>query len=294
MSTESKNSIENQVKSARQEQQQKIDEVRLMVGPIPENLCRYCSDAAIARYLEVQNWNVQKATKMLRESLKWRSEYKPEDIRWEDVADEAETGKIYRSTSVDKKGRPVLVMRPCRQNSSNVAAQMKYLVYCIENAMLNLPQDEEQMIWLVDFWNFKISNISMKVTKELAHLLQNYYPQRLGVALLYNPPWIFEQFYKMVKPFLEPRTRDKVKFVYSDDSSTMKIMEDLFDMEQFESVLGEKAADSFDINTYAQRMKEDDEKRLSLIIKGKDVSILSDNGDSSEATMANNSEPSGS
>ncbi|KAK9742574.1 hypothetical protein RND81_03G183200 [Saponaria officinalis] len=267
--------MESHEKSVTQEQQQKIDEVRSTVGPIPETLRRYCSDASIARYLQNQNWNVQKATKMLKESLKWRSEYKPDEIRWEDVAHEAETGKIYRSTSVDKKGRPVLVMRPCRQNSSNVAGQMKYLVYCIENAMLNLPAGEEEMIWVVDFWNFKISNISMKVTKELAHILQNYYPQRLGVALLYNPPWIFEQFYKMVKPFLETRTRDKVKFVYSNDSSTMKIMEDLFDMEQFESVLGEKAAESFDINVYAQRMKEDDEKRRSLNNKGNDVSTLS-------------------
>ncbi|KAK9742575.1 hypothetical protein RND81_03G183200 [Saponaria officinalis] len=275
MNTELKNTMESHEKSVTQEQQQKIDEVRSTVGPIPETLRRYCSDASIARYLQNQNWNVQKATKMLKESLKWRSEYKPDEIRWEDVAHEAETGKIYRSTSVDKKGRPVLVMRPCRQNSSNVAGQMKYLVYCIENAMLNLPAGEEEMIWVVDFWNFKISNISMKVTKELAHILQNYYPQRLGVALLYNPPWIFEQFYKMVKPFLETRTRDKVKFVYSNDSSTMKIMEDLFDMEQFESVLGEKAAESFDINVYAQRMKEDDEKRRSLNNKGNDVSTLS-------------------
>jgi len=36
----------------------------------------------------------------------------------EDVAEEAETGKIYRSNYTDKHGRTVLVMRPARQVNS--------------------------------------------------------------------------------------------------------------------------------------------------------------------------------
>ena len=34
------------------------------------------------RYLEARNWNVNKSKKMLEETLKWRSTYKPEEIRW--------------------------------------------------------------------------------------------------------------------------------------------------------------------------------------------------------------------
>ncbi|XP_074263003.1 uncharacterized protein LOC141585844 [Silene latifolia] len=282
MSTELKNTAANHEKTATKEQQQKIDEVRSGLGPLPENLSCYCSDAIIARFLQVNNWNVQKGTKMLRECLKWRSDYKPDEILWEDVAFEAETGKVYRTASVDKKGRPVIVMRPCRQNSSDIPGQMKYLVYCIENSMLNMPPDQEEMIWVVDFWNFKLSNISMGVSKELSHIMQYYYPDRLGVAILYNPPWIFEQFYKMVKPFLGARIRDRVKFVYSNDSTTMKIMEDIFETEQLESVLGSKAADSFDIHTYAEWMKKEDEKRQFLGIKDNEARTLSDKGDPSE------------
>ncbi|KAH9626472.1 hypothetical protein KSS87_006432 [Heliosperma pusillum] len=333
MSTELKNTDAatpaNNGKCVTKEQQQKIDDLRSGLGPLPEKLSWYCSDAIIGRYLQVNNGNVQKGTKMLKECLKWRSEYKPDEILWiiyngvlsliisgtavqEDVAFEAETGKVYRSASVDKKGRPVIVMRPCRQNSSNIPGQMKYLVYCIENSMLNMPPDQEEMIWVVDFWNFKLSNISMGVSKELSHIMQNYYPDRLGVAVLYNPPWIFEQFYKhcfshnsvsdtcfnpikchtsqMVKPFLGARIRDKVKFVYSNDSTTMKIMEDLFETEQFESVLGSKAAESFDIHTYAQWMKKEDEKRRFLGIKGNEARKLSVVGELSEEEKAVNGE----
>ncbi|KAK4274093.1 hypothetical protein QN277_017375 [Acacia crassicarpa] len=256
------NGCGNMLKS--QEQQAKINEVRRLIGPLSGKALIYCSDESISRHLRARNWNVKKAAKMLKQTLKWRAEYKPEEIRWEDIANEAETGKIYRSNFTDKHGRPVLVMRPCRQNSESIKGQVKYLVYCMENAILNLPAGQEQMVWLIDFQGFNLSHISVKVTRETAHVLQDQYPERLGLAILYNPPKFFEPFFKMVKPLLEPETYNKIKFVYSDDQNTKKIMEDLFDMDRLESSFGGNNNSKFDINIYAERMREDDRKMPSF------------------------------
>ncbi|RYR49254.1 hypothetical protein Ahy_A07g035625 isoform D [Arachis hypogaea] len=178
------------------------------------------------------------------------------------------------------------------QNSKSIKGQVKYLVYCMENAILNLPPHQEQMVWLIDFQGFNLSHISVRVTRETAHILQDQYPERLGLAILYNPPKFFEPFFtviklfpvlkfhpfdiltqlhavvrltildsvRMVKPLLEPKTYNKVKFVYADDNNTKKIMEDLFDLDQLESAFGGKNDTGFDINRYAERMKEDDKK----------------------------------
>lgn len=73
---------------------------------------------------------------------------------------------------------------------------------------------------------------------------------------------------QVVKPFLEPKTYNKVKFVYHDDLETKKIMEDLFDMDMLESSFGGNNNAGFDINTYAERMKEDDEKMVDFWTKG--------------------------
>lgn len=81
------------------------------------------------------------------------------------------------------------------QNSKSIKGQIKYLVYCMENAILDLPPDQEQMIWMIDFHGFNLSHISIKVTRETAHVLQEHYPERLGIAILYNPPKIFEPFW---------------------------------------------------------------------------------------------------
>jgi hypothetical protein len=59
-----------------------VNEVKRLVGPLPEKLSIYCSDASIERHLRARNWNVKKALKMLKETLKWRVAYKPEEIRW--------------------------------------------------------------------------------------------------------------------------------------------------------------------------------------------------------------------
>lgn len=67
-------------------------------------------------------------------------------------------------------------------------------------------------------------------------------------------------FLQIVKPFLEHKTYKKVKFVYSDNIDSQKIMTELFDMDKLESAFGGHNQVGFDINRYAERMKEDDKK----------------------------------
>ncbi|PHH58384.1 hypothetical protein CDD82_3107 [Ophiocordyceps australis] len=56
------------------------------------------------------------------------------------------------------------------------------------------------------------STVSVSVAREVLHILQNHYPERLGKALIINVPWIVWGFFKLINPFIDPVTRDKVKF----------------------------------------------------------------------------------
>ncbi|MBA0816796.1 hypothetical protein Gohar_001419 [Gossypium harknessii] len=246
------------------DQQAKIDDVRKLIGPVVDKLPVLCSDASILRFLRARNWNTKKASKMLKETLKWRLQYKPEAIRWEDIAQEAETGKVYRANYCDKLGRPVLVMRPGLQNTNSPVGQIKYLVYCIENAIMNLVQDQEQMVWLVDFQGWAMTSISVKVTRETARILQDHYPERLGIGILYNPPKIFESFWTIVKPFLETKTYKKMKFVYSDDPKSLKVIEEIFDLDKLDVAFGGRNPAGFNLEVYARQMKDDDSKRTNF------------------------------
>lgn len=57
---------------------------------------RFCSDPSLVRFLRARNWNVKKSLEFLRESLVFRHKYKPHLIRWDDVKEEGQSGKIYR------------------------------------------------------------------------------------------------------------------------------------------------------------------------------------------------------
>ncbi|XP_019165819.1 PREDICTED: random slug protein 5-like [Ipomoea nil] len=249
--------------------QAKISEVRGLIGPALTKFPTMSSDASILRFLRARNWNSKKAAKMLKETLKWRMDYKPEMIRWEHIAREGETGKVYKAHYTDKIGRTVLVMRPGFQNTSKTDGQIRYLVYCMENAVLDLKPGQQQMVWLIDFCGWNMSSISVKTTQETARVLQNRYPERLALAILYNPPKLFESFWTMVKPFLERKTHKKVRFVYAENPESRKIMEELFEKDKLEAAFGGSCGtQGFDYKTHSQRMKEDDKKMMDFIKSG--------------------------
>ncbi|KAE9603575.1 hypothetical protein Lal_00002197 [Lupinus albus] len=243
----------------------KIKELEDAIGPLSGNSFKYCTAACLRRYLEARNWNVDKSKKMLEDTLRWRSTYKPEYILWNEVAGEGETGKLFRANFHDRQGRTVLILRPGKQNTSSIENQIRHLVYLLENAMLNLPPGQEQMSWLIDFtgWSLR-STVPIKSAKETINILQNHYPERLAVAFLYNPPWVFETFWKIVKYFLDTKTFQKVKFVYPKNKDSMALMNSYFDEENLPKELGGKSILDYNHEEFSRLMAQDDLKSAAF------------------------------
>jgi hypothetical protein len=51
---------------------------------------------------------------------------------------------------------------------------------------------EESVVWMSDFRSTPFS-----LTQESLHIIQKYYPGLIAVAILTNPPRIFESFWKV-------------------------------------------------------------------------------------------------
>ncbi|KAG0451070.1 hypothetical protein HPP92_026416 [Vanilla planifolia] len=238
-------------------QQEKVSDLKATIGTLSERSSIYCTEACLKRYLRARNWNLAKSKKMLEDSIKWRSAYKPEEIRWHEVAIEGETGKAYRAPFHDREGRSVLVLTPAKQNTTSHDNQLRHLVYLLENAILNLPEGQEQMVWLIDFNGWSLSNaVPIRTARETANILQNHYPERLSTAFLYNPPRIFEAFWKIVKLFLDPVTFQKVKFVYPKSEESMELLKQQFDMETLPVQFGGKNEVEYNHNEYSRVMKK--------------------------------------
>ena len=63
------------------------------------------------RYLKARNWNLKKATDMLQETIKWRSEFKPEQITKEEISPILETGIQYLNGH-DREYSPIVYIKP--------------------------------------------------------------------------------------------------------------------------------------------------------------------------------------
>ncbi|XP_066364172.1 uncharacterized protein [Miscanthus floridulus] len=220
----------NQQKQASpQEQQRKIEEVRELLGDLPTETPSFLSDGTIRRFLRAKNWSMEQATKALKEAVKWRRQFKPDKICW---------------------------------SLTSAKEHIKQLVYNLEILALSSEDaQEENIVWMCDFSGWTLSTTPLWETRESLHIIQNYYPGLVGAAILSNPPKIFESFWKIVKHFIEPTLYDKVKFVYSNNSDSQRILADMFDLDKLEFAFGGRNTASLDITMYSERMRRRDQIR---------------------------------
>ncbi len=87
-----------------------VNELRAAIGPLTGHANVYATDACLKRYLRARNWNIKKAEKMLRDSLHWRSVFKPEEIQWVSLF---KPYKFVRSIYVRQRGWLKLITSFC-------------------------------------------------------------------------------------------------------------------------------------------------------------------------------------
>jgi hypothetical protein len=113
--------------------------LRLAELPPDSAAARFATDACLCRYLRARAWNVEKATKMLHATLEWRTAVRIDALCFDEVASEAATGKMLRLPCCDRKGRPLLLMRPGNENTRAAAGQLRFLTWTMEDMVRACP-----------------------------------------------------------------------------------------------------------------------------------------------------------
>ncbi|KAI0652648.1 CRAL/TRIO domain-containing protein [Trametes meyenii] len=166
----------------------------------------------IPRYMRAAKWNLEDAKKRLSGTVEWRRDFKPDLIPPDEVRIESETGKIILN-GFDNDGRPIIYMRPGRENTETSPRQLRHLVWCLERAKDFMPPGQESLVIIVDYKSTTLrTNPSISVARKVLNILQNHYVETLGRALVVNLPMLLNFFYKGISPFLDPVTRDKMRF----------------------------------------------------------------------------------
>ncbi|KAJ3242819.1 hypothetical protein HDU78_001137 [Chytriomyces hyalinus] len=166
----------------------------------------------VRQFLRATMWDVAAAKKRLVATMKWRNEYKPDQITAEEVEPEAVTGKQFIN-GFDKTGRPQLFLVPRNENTKTYDRQIRFSVYMLERCIKLMPEGVEKVAVIIDYENLSLFNATpLSVSMKYMAVLSNHYPERLGVAVMVNASWYFSGFFKLLSPFLDPVTKSKLQF----------------------------------------------------------------------------------
>ncbi|PSK40746.1 hypothetical protein C7M61_000398 [Candidozyma pseudohaemuli] len=200
------------------------DSANAATHPILAEEKAWLTKECFLRYLRATKWKVEPTIKRIKESMVWRRTFgvvvvpghsdprkiiTPELVEAENV-----TGKNL-IVGYDNDNRPCLYLRNGYQNTSASLRQVQHLVFMLERVIQFMPPGQDGLALLIDFKaapeHLKLSSKfpSLSISKQVLHILQNHYPERLGRGLFTNIPWIGYTFFKLVGPFIDPYTRLK-------------------------------------------------------------------------------------
>jgi hypothetical protein len=158
-------------------------------SPLSESEREWLTRECLLRYLRATKWQQNDAEKRLLDTIAWRRAYGVERTLTADhISPENETGKQI-TLGYDKEGRPCHYLNPGRQNTEPSPRQVQHLVFMLERVLDIMPPGQETLALLINFKQSKSrSNTAPGIgqAREVLHILQNHYPERLGKALIIN------------------------------------------------------------------------------------------------------------
>merc|ERR1712137_341485 len=190
--------------SITEEQKAKLSEMREEVDKVDldEATRQWADDACLCRFLRAREWNVAKAMEMSKTTTTWRMETKPDTIQLSEIDAAGSTGDLYISEGRDRKGRVIVYMRPGKS-----------------------PDTPE---------------IRAQYARHMAWIMENMYPERLGMGFILNPPLPFWVLWQVVGAFLDPVTKRKVQFIRK--KKEMENLNEFVDPAQLEEMYGGRIA----------------------------------------------------
>lgn len=181
-------------------------------APLDDNERMWLTRECLLRYLRATKWNLAQASTRLRATAVWRREFGTEKLSASYISPENEKGKQVQ-LGYDNAGRPCLYLLPQNQNTKPGPRQVEHLVYMLERTLDLHPPGQESLALLIDFRNTSSGGTpGLGIAKQVLDILQNHYPERLGRALLTHLPWYVSMFLKAINPFIDPVTKEKIKY----------------------------------------------------------------------------------
>merc|ERR1712083_1147259 len=127
----------------------------------------------------------------------------------------------------DKKGHLICIFKVKEEPPEDPWTLVRASIYFLEKGVrMAEEQGVYQIMWLLDIEHLKYATVPpMAILKEIARVLQHFYPERLYKAYILFAPWVFRVVWKMISGLLTENTKGKIVvpgWYESEDYQTFK------------------------------------------------------------------------
>lgn len=221
------------------------------------------TDGFLLRFLRARGFDLNKASLMLDNYLKWRISFHVKEIceivRFPWIT-QLRAAYPHGYHGVDKIGRPIYIERIGKADIVSVlklASLSRLLAYWVQQyeyvQRVILPACSiaagrriEQGISIIDLRGLGFSHCgsqSRHVMREIAKLSQDYFPEMLGAMVVVNAPSVFGPVWSFAKTLLDERTVAKITLLTSRSMHWREYLAQLVDPDQLPEFLGGTAPD---------------------------------------------------
>lgn len=183
-----------------------------ITSKLPEHDHKFCSKQTFRRYAIARNGDFQAALQNLLDTLTWRETNVPEILHCH-VCDADPFMHCFFPIGLDVSNRLVIYSCASRAKTNERDITVRHMVHSLEHAWRF--SDElglhHQWVWIIDFNGFGIKNaLEFSTSRATLSIFSKHMPERMGAALLINPPSVFGTLLRAVKQFADARTMSKV------------------------------------------------------------------------------------
>lgn len=269
----------NQTAKEREKARENLQDITLWGVPLLPTKGNAGTNVVLSKFLTAKDFNVPEAFEMLRETLKWRREYKTDGILEEKLDSDLEHVVFLKSR--DREDRPLFWVRygvfrdkklcekafgTAEKRSEFLRRKVQYMEKCIQSLSFK-HGGVNSVLQISDLNNSPREGIRRirSITRKTLVLLQENYPEIVHKVIMINVPFWYRASYVLISRFLSQRM--KKKFVFARPSEVTKTLLKYVDPENLPVEYGGLMRENDDDFTPADKASE-------LIMRGNSIALI--------------------
>jgi hypothetical protein len=113
-------------------------------------------------------------------------------------------------------GRPLLIVRGSRHVPADMETCKRFITYSLEAAsrLCDHPNSLDHKLWaMFDLKGLRWANLDARALRSSFQVLSSAFPERVHKIYMLDAPAIFDTIWQLVKPFIDPVSRTKIRFI---------------------------------------------------------------------------------